>query len=97
MPRRCASVVESDTSVAQRLGIDYRKGRRSISVMADGRRVASFNVTLDTVTVGDLTLLNVEGNVHEGPGTGYSLLGMSFLARTEMRREGPNLTLTKRY
>ena len=92
-----ATLVSLTTADAQRLGIDYRKGRRSISVMADGRRVASFNVTLDTVTVGDLTLLNVEGNVHEGPGTGYSLLGMSFLARTEMRREGPNLTLTKRY
>ena len=28
---------------------------------------------------------------------GYVLLGNTFLNRTEMRREGPNLTLTKRY
>jgi len=26
-----------------------------------------------------------------------ALLGMTFLSRTEMRREGQNLTLTKRY
>jgi aspartyl protease family protein len=92
-----ATLVSLSTTDAQRLGIDYRRGRRSMSVMADGRRVASYNVVFDTVSVGGLTLYNVDGNVHEGPGTGYSLLGMSFLGRTEMRREGPNLTLTKRY
>jgi aspartyl protease family protein len=68
-----------------------------MSMVADGRRVISYNVMLDTVTVGGLTLINVEGNVHEGASMGFSLLGMSFLGRTEMRREGPNLTLTKRY
>ena len=31
------------------------------------------------------------------PGLDIALLGMSFLNRTEMRREGANLTLTKRY
>jgi aspartyl protease family protein len=92
-----ATVVSMAASDATRLGIDYRKGRPTISVMADGRRVASYRITLDTVTIGDLTLLNVEGSVNEGPGMGAALLGMSFLNRTEMRREGPNLTLTKRY
>jgi aspartyl protease family protein len=92
-----ATLVSVASGDAQRLGIDYRSGKRSMSVMADGRRVASYNVQFDTVTVGDLTLFNVEGSVHESPSTGYALLGMSFLSRTEMRREGPNLTLTKRY
>jgi len=31
------------------------------------------------------------------PGMDVGLLGMSFLNRTEMRREGDTLTLTKRY
>src|SRR6185503_701397 len=92
-----ATLVSLSSQDAQRLGIDYRSGRRAAAVMADGRRVNSYNVKLDSVTVGDLTLLGVEGSVHEGPTTGYALLGMSFLGRTEMRREGPNLTLTKRY
>jgi aspartyl protease family protein len=30
-------------------------------------------------------------------GVGIPLLGMSFLNRTEIRREGSSLTLTKRY
>lgn len=92
-----ATLVSFSSADAQRLGIDYLSGRRSIAVMADGRRVRAYTVKLDSVTVGGLTLFNVEGSVHEGPSTGYGLLGMSFLSRTEMRREGPNLTLTKRY
>jgi aspartyl protease family protein len=92
-----ATLVSISAGDAERIGIDYLRGRRTISVMADGRRVATYNVQLDSVTAGEITLYNVEASVHQGPGTGYALLGMSFLARTEMRREGPNLTLTKRY
>jgi aspartyl protease family protein len=92
-----ATVVSLSTADAQRLGVDYRKGKLSVVVVADGRRVPAYHVTFDTVTVGGLTLFNVEGVVQEGPGMGLSLLGMSFLGRTEMRREGADLTLTKRY
>src|ERR1700687_2873291 len=52
-----ATLVSMASSDATRLGIDYRKGRPTVSVMADGRRVASYRITLDTVSVGDLTLL----------------------------------------
>jgi aspartyl protease family protein len=92
-----ATDVAFSAADANRLGIDYRSGRRVVAVLADGRRVAAYNVKLDSVTIGDLTLLNVGASVHEGPGMGMALLGMSFLNRTEMRREGANLTLTKRY
>jgi aspartyl protease family protein len=50
---------------------------------------------LDSVSVGDVTIFNVEGSVNQG--AGMPLLGMSFLNRTEMRNEGQSLTLTKRY
>ena len=92
-----ATLVSFAASDARRLGIDYRQGTRHIAVMADGRRVAAYSVKLDSVTAGELTLFNVEASVHEGAGMGVGLLGMSFLNRTEMRREGANLTLTKRY
>jgi aspartyl protease family protein len=92
-----ATLVALSAADAQRLGIDYKRGKRSMAVVADGRRVITWDVKLDSVTVGDLTLFNVDGSVHEGIGTGFSLLGMSFLGRTEMRREGANLTLIKRY
>jgi aspartyl protease family protein len=91
-----ATYVRLSTSEAQRLGIDYRQGVRGYSVVADGRQVPAYRVKLDSVTIGDLTLLNVDASVGEG-GMDAALLGMSFLNRTEMRREGQNLTLTKRY
>ena len=91
-----ATYVRLSTSEAQRLGIDYRQGVRGYAVVADGRQVPAYRVKLDSVTIGDLTLLNVDASVGEG-GMDAALLGMSFLNRTEMRREGQNLTLTKRY
>jgi aspartyl protease family protein len=90
-----ATVVSIPAAEASRLGIDYQKGALGYAITADGRRVASWHVMLDSVQVGDVTLLNVEGSVHQG--AGIPLLGMSFINRTEMRREGESLTLIKRY
>jgi aspartyl protease family protein len=49
------------------------------------------------VTLGDITLRDVDGVVHEGGALPVVLLGMSFLGKLEMRREGDTLTLIKRY
>jgi aspartyl protease family protein len=91
-----ASLVAIPAGEARRLGIDYRRGQRGMSMTANGA-VTVYRVVLDSVTLGDITLHNVEGTVHEMPGMDMGLLGMSFLNRTEMRREGQSLTLTKRY
>ena len=91
-----ATLVRLSTADAQRLGIDYTRGQPGYSIVADGRRVPNYRLKLDTVSIGGLTLYNVDASVGEGS-VGYGLLGMSFLSRTEMRREGQNLTLTKRY
>jgi aspartyl protease family protein len=81
---------------AHRLGIDYKQGSRAISQTANGR-VIVYRVKLDNVVVGGITILNVDAVVTEGSGLDVALLGMSFLNRTEIRREGENLMLTKRY
>lgn len=91
-----ATMVRISTADAQRLGIDYTRGERGVSVVADGRHVPNWRLKLDSVSIGGLTLYNVDATVGEGS-VGFGLLGMSFLSRTEMRREGQNLTLTKRY
>ena len=77
-------------------GIGPQRAPATACRVADGRTSLVYNVILDSVTVGDLTLFNVEGTVQEGVSS-FALLGMSFLGRTEMRREGANLVLTKRY
>jgi len=92
-----ATTISMSAADATRLGIDYRKGRPGQSVVADGRRMSVYRMNLDSVTIGDITIFNVEASVSESPGVGGALLGNSFLNRVEMRREGQNLTLTKRY
>jgi len=91
-----ATMVSLPAAAAARMGIDYRKGRRGISQTANGVATV-YSVMLDSVTVGDVTIMNVEGLVHEAAGLDMALLGMSFLGRTEMSRQGSNLTLVKRY
>jgi aspartyl protease family protein len=91
-----ATYVSIPAAEASRLGIDYNKGKRGLSMTANGA-VPVYMVTLESVTVGGITLYNVEATVHPMPGMDVGLLGMSFLNRTEMLREGTGLTLTKRY
>ena len=81
---------------AVRLGIDYRNGPQGRIQTANGS-AAAYRVVLDSVTIGDITAYNVEAVVAEGSGLDVALLGMSFLNRTEMRRDGAYMTLTKRY
>lgn len=91
-----ATLVTLSAAQARRLGIDFKSGQPAVSQTANGR-VLVYRVRLDSVTLGPMTLLAVDAVVHESPGLDIALLGMSFLNRTEIRREGENLTLTKRY
>lgn len=91
-----ATYVNIPASEVRRLGIDLAGAQRGATMTANGP-VVVYRVMLDSVTVGGLTLYNVEATVHPMPGMDVGLLGMSFLNRTEMKREGDTLTLTKRY
>lgn len=90
-----ATVVALPASEALRLGINYKAGRPGHVNTANGT-VPAYMVKLDTVKVGDIELNQVDGVVQE-QGLPLILLGMSFLNRTEMRREGNQMVLTKRY
>lgn len=82
---------------ADRMAIDYKsKGQQGHIQTANGTATA-YRVVLDSVTIGGITAYNVEAVVAEGSGLDVALLGMSFLNRTEMRRDGAYMTLTKRY
>jgi aspartyl protease family protein len=81
---------------ARRLGLDYRKGQRLLMNTANGS-AAGYRVLLDTVRVGEVTVNGVDAVVMEGEGLPVALLGMSFLRRMDIQREGEIMTLTKRY
>jgi aspartyl protease family protein len=91
-----ATSIALSGEAAKRLGIDYTTGAR-MPVKTAGATMVGHRVTLDTVRVGDITLNNVEGLVLEGRYPEEALLGMSFLNRTQMKRDGDTLTLVRRY
>jgi len=91
-----ASLVSIPVSEAQRLSLDYQKGQKARMNTANGA-TTGYLVKLDTVKVGGVTLHGVDAVVIEGTGFGSPLLGMSFLNRMNMKREGDIMTLTRRY
>jgi aspartyl protease family protein len=91
-----ATSVSIPASVAESAGIDYRKGQRGFTQTANGV-AAAYKIVFDSVTVGDVTLYQVDGIVMEGKGMDVALLGMSFLNRMEMKRDGAQMTLVKRF
>lgn len=90
-----ASMVVLSAADANRLGIDYRRAPKTGVQTAAGNIVA-YLVTLDRVKVGAIELNGVDGLVTEQGGS-VPLLGMSFLNRVEMRRDGDQMTLIKRF
>jgi aspartyl protease family protein len=90
-----ATMISLPATDAARLGIDYRKGQIGYLSTANGT-VPAYRVKLDTVKVGDIELNQVDAVVQES-GLPIILLGMSFLNRTAMRRDGEQMILTKRF
>ena len=80
---------------ADRLGIDYRSGRRGLSGTANGA-VPVYMVPIASVRVGDVQVYNVEATVLPATMT-HILLGNSFLTRFQMKRENDTLTLDRRF
>ncbi|MET3136805.1 aspartyl protease family protein [Undibacterium sp. GrIS 1.2] len=90
-----ASLIAIPAADAVRLGINYKAGQLGRASTANGI-VTVYKIRLDSVKIGDLELQQVDASVLEG-GLTFTLLGMSFLNRVEMRREGDQMTLTKRF
>jgi aspartyl protease family protein len=91
-----ATMVSMGVEDARRAGVNYLEGARGQSQTANGV-TPIYKVKLGSVKLGDITLNDVDGVVHEKSSLPVVLLGMSFLGQLEMRREGKSLTLTKRY
>jgi len=80
---------------AQRLGIDYRKGERGYTHTAGGV-VPIYRVRLDSVKLGAIELSGIDGVVIE-QGLDIALLGMTFLNRVDMKRDGQTMVLIRRF
>ncbi|HXZ95963.1 MAG TPA: TIGR02281 family clan AA aspartic protease [Burkholderiales bacterium] len=91
-----ATMISLNSSEARRIGLNYLKGERGLVSTANGL-VPVYKVRLDNVKIGDISLSNVDAFVQEGDSLPMVLMGMSFLNRVEMKREGSQMTLIKRY
>ena len=90
-----ASMISLGASDARRIGLDPRKGEIGHTQTANCVVQVS-RVKLNTVRIGDVTLNNVDATIHPHD-LPVALLGMSFLNRMEMRRDGNTMTLKKNY
>ena len=91
-----ATFVVLNWDQAERIGIDMRQSRRVMTNTANGPAPA-YVITLMSVQVGEIGLLNVPAMVIEGGAEKLPavLIGMSFLKHFEMRRAGQTMTLTR--
>lgn len=90
-----ATLIALPAADAKRMGVSYLNAPRGTVSTANGTALA-YKVKLDSVRVGEITINNVDAVVMEG-GLAIPLLGMSFLNRTEMKREGETMVLVKRF
>jgi aspartyl protease family protein len=90
-----ATMVAMDKYEAERLGVDYKNGRRGITRTANGD-VPVYAAKLASVRIGDVQVYNVDAVVTQAP-MPYILLGNSFLTRFQMKRENDVMTLDLRY
>ena len=90
-----ATTVALSAADAQRIGLDFSKGRPVRVNTANGTAQGHL-VRLNSVRVGDVEVYDVEAIVSQQP-MPYVLLGNSFISRFSMRRDADQMVLEKRF
>jgi aspartyl protease family protein len=90
-----ATAVGMGASDAQRVGLDYKKGRLVSMGTANGT-VPAYLLKLASVRIGEVEVYDVDAIV-SAASMPYVLLGNSFLNRFQMRRDSEQMVLEKRY
>lgn len=91
-----ATAVVLSSADAKRAGLDYLSAPRAVTQTANGL-IPVYTVKLDTLKIGGIEVNNVDAIVVDGDQLPIALLGMSFLNRMEMKRDGQTMTLIRRY
>jgi aspartyl protease family protein len=88
-----ATLIALNKQTAIDLGVNYRAGRLSTVSTANGK-VQVFVVNLSNVTVGNLSVNNVQATVHLDDSPSIALLGNSFLGQLNMNTDNGVLVLS---
>jgi len=89
-----ASYISLNQNQAERLGIDFRKGKVGLSSTASGV-IESFLIELDRVSIQSIEQHRVGAVVNPGDFPKEALLGNSFLNQLHIKREGKVLELVQ--
>ncbi len=90
-----ANTVALSERTAREIGIDLSRGKPGLARTAGGV-VRIVGVTLDEVSVGSITLYNVDAGVLDGDEPDVPLLGASFLNHVDMQRAGQRMELMRK-
>jgi len=92
-----ASSVAMSENIARGLDLDYLDETQKIMVSTAGGNQVGYQVVLSEVSVGGITLNNVEGIVISGSSPAVTLLGMSFLSQLEIEQKHNLMVLRKKF
>ena len=92
-----ASSVAMSENIARGLDLSYLDESKKIMVATAGGNQVGYRVTLREVSVGGITLNNVEGVVITGSSPSVTLLGMSFLSQIEIEQKQNLMVLRKKF
>lgn len=91
-----ASSVAMSAKEARRLGIQYRLDGRPIKTNTASGIADGWALNLDSVSLGTLVEKNVRGTVIDGDYPYQVLLGMTFLNRMKVDKEGKKMVISKK-
>lgn len=91
-----ATYIAISQNEADQLGLAYEAAPRN-RIQTASEVVPVWNIKLDRVTVGDISVPNVEAVILEGAHPASVLLGMSFLQHVKLQRNGAAMILEKKY
>lgn len=91
-----ATDVALSEATARGMALDYTSGRQ-IQVITAGGHVNGWRVQLSEVTVGAITVLNVDALVLEGNSPPNVLLGMTFLRNVEISEKDGVMVLSSEF
>ncbi len=86
-----ASYVVMNKDQARELKI--KRGNKKIQVSTATKTETAYQVTLNTISVGDIEYQNIPAIITKHKYPPYPLLGMSFLSRVEINQENGQMTL----
>ena len=91
-----ASSVSMSSKQARALGIEYRLNGLPIKTSTASGIANAWAINLDSVRLGTLVEKNVRGVVVDGDFPRQALLGMTFLNRMKVDKEGNKMTISKK-